>query len=253
MDDILLEAISEILEIDLNVLELLNIEIGEDFGSSSDQWHYGYYFTFPQIDNIDKEVLEEIKGYPCFANIPFGETKYFTDGQLSSTKADPFGYQADYQEELFYLNHPVSKKGVLDALSKIETQVSDNDDEIVKKSLIISAFSIIEGFKRNFVWDLVIKDNVDNIGEANKKLFTKMIFDKLANYNGRNYIYEELTGNKLKKIPMFEIRNKLAHDISSCILTDNCIMYFDKENSRKEFEINNLFIQLKQYVEQNFN
>lgn len=141
----------------------------------------------------------------------------------------------------------------METLSKIETQVSDNDDVIVKKSLIISAFSIIEGFKRNFVWDLVIKDNVDNMGEANKKLFTKMILDKLANYNGRKYIYEELTGNKLKKIPMFEIRNKLAHDISSCILIDNCIIYFDKENSRIEYEINNLFIQLKQYIEQNFN
>ncbi len=249
MYDILLEAISELLEIDLNVLELINIEIGEDVGSSSDQWHYGYYFTFPQIDNIDKEVLEEIKGYPCFANIPFGETKYFTDGQLSSTKADPFGYQADYQEELFNLNHPVTKEDVFETLAKIEVQVSSNNDEIVKKSLIISAFSIIEGFKRNFVWNLVIKDNVDNMGETNKKLFIKMILEKLTNHNGRNYIYEELTGNKLKKIPMFEIRNKLAHDISSCILIDNYITYFDKENNRKEYDINNLFVQLRQYVE----
>lgn len=110
-----------------------------------------YYFAFPQIDDIDNDVLKIIKGYPCFVKIPFGETKYFTDGQLSSTKADPFGYQADYQEELFYLNHPVTKEDVLDTLSKIETQVSGNDDELVKKSLIISAFSIIEGFKRNFI------------------------------------------------------------------------------------------------------
>lgn len=49
MDDILLEAISEILEIDLNVLELIDIEIGEDTGLSSDQWHYGIILLFHKL------------------------------------------------------------------------------------------------------------------------------------------------------------------------------------------------------------
>ena len=62
-DDLLYKAIAELLNVDVRVMELINPEIGEDIGSSSDYFHYGYYCTFPQYDELDDEVKTELSKY----------------------------------------------------------------------------------------------------------------------------------------------------------------------------------------------
>lgn len=88
--DPFLDAFSELTGLELEILELINVDYDEDSGSSGD-FHYGYYLSFPQKHDIDTEVLEQLKKDYPEADIPFGETLYYTDADFSNTKADPLG------------------------------------------------------------------------------------------------------------------------------------------------------------------
>lgn len=92
-DDLLYKAIAELLNVDVRVMELINPEIGEDIGSSSDYFHYGYYCTFPQYDELEDEVKTKLSKYIDINTFPFSEKLFFNDGDLGNTKADPFGWK----------------------------------------------------------------------------------------------------------------------------------------------------------------
>jgi len=90
-EDVMYKALAEILGVDLCIIHLIEPYIGEDTGSSKEEWHYGYYAEIPSYESLDKTVQEEIEEQIDIETFPFGQTLYFTDGELSETKANPLG------------------------------------------------------------------------------------------------------------------------------------------------------------------
>ena len=242
-------AIAELLGVDEDIIEMIAPYVDEQTGSSSDYIHYGYYCEFPNYDELDEEVIKEIENSGMKNKIPFGKTEYYSDSELGNTKADPFGWHADYEQEIYTLNHPTSKDEIINTLDSLKNKIDQYDDEILKKSLVLSAYSIIDGFVKSYIFDLIDKTNILNLSDITKDIFNETILNKLENATGRNQIYTRIKNTKLSPIPKYnQIRNILAHNICAVSIDGNNMCYEDKSNEIQRYSIDNLFRDFKDYI-----
>ena len=243
-------AVAELLDVDDEIIEVLSPIVGEDIGLSSDNIHYGYYFEFPKYDELDCDTKKEIEKYDIKHKIPFGQTIYFNDSALGNTKADPFGWKNDFEQQLFILNHPTTKSEIKDTLNYLKEKISQNDDEIIKKSLVLAAYSIIDGFVKSFIFDEIDKTHFTKINRITNDIFIETVIEKLETINGRKQIYKKLNKVELSNIPIYNpLRNILAHNFSMISIDNsNMITYEDKSHNIQQYSIDNLFKDFENFI-----
>ncbi|MGN1295715.1 MAG: hypothetical protein ACI4U5_04840 [Bacilli bacterium] len=242
-------AVAELLNVDKDIIEVISPNVGEDIGLSSDNIHYGYYFEFPKYDELDDDIKKEIEKYDIKHKIPFGQTICFDDSVLGNTKADPFGWKNDYEQELFILNQQTTKLEIRDTINNLKDKINQCDDEIIKKSLILASYSIIDGFVKSFIFDQINKYNLTEINETTMDIFNEILLNKLENTTGRKQIYKKLNKSELPNIPRYNpLRNLLAHNFSMVSINNNMITYEDKSHNIQEYSIDNLFKDFENFI-----
>ena len=122
----------------------------------------------------------------------------------------------------------------------IRKKVAENDDSLIKKSLILAAFVYTESFVRSKIISLL--PDLDTCGDViTRNILKKYFDDKLGKTAGRKELYKQYFGNsqiedelkKLSDIPHVKLRNILAHDISTSEVTGSIIRYSFIDNSRQ--------------------
>lgn len=184
--------------------------------------------------------------------------------------------QADYQNELdynldieefymseyeMYLDMNLNYFTVVDEVNNLKNLCDNSNHEIVKKSLILAAFSQVESFFKS-----VIYNNLPNFekaieNESISELIKKSLDNKLKKRNDRIEIFRAIFNlNKEFKdldTQYYTIRNGLAHDIGAVSINANCICY-EISNSIYSIDIDELFIELINFIDridkvENFN
>lgn len=184
--------------------------------------------------------------------------------------------QADYQNELdynldieefymseyeMYLDMNLNYFTVVDEVNNLKNLCDNSNHEIVKKSLILAAFSQVESFFKS-----VIYNNLPNFekaieNESISELIKKSLDNKLKKRNDRIEIFRAIFNlNKEFKdldTQYYTIRNGLAHDIDAVSINANCICY-EISNSIYSIDIDELFIELINFIDridkvENFN
>lgn len=237
-DDCKLEkALAEILGVNLDTIDILGLTIESNIGS--DDFPYGYYVEFPEKSNIDENILANIETADI-DKIPWGKTEYYTESQFSNTSVDPFGYQAEWEYEKYLQEHTPSKENIINQLDIIKEIISTTLAEIVKKSLILSSFSMAESYTKHLVWEALpisIKDN-------------KSIKKRLENTQDKIALFKEYTNKVLKYIPNFQnVRHALAHDIINPKILENQIEILDKDDNIHLYDIFQILEDLKSFIE----
>ena len=134
-------------------------------------------------------------------------------------------------------------------IKQIIKKYEENKDPLVKKSLILAAFSICESYLVDFIkleigkkdgnpkiWDVEPKSIIENNGR-------KKILDKLKKFQERKGIFKQLFENKLSfpSEQQQELRNTLAHDVTTPTLDNNIIFYTNiKSGEEKEEDVSQL-------------
>lgn len=248
-DDAMYESLAELLGIDSSIVELINPIIGEDNGSSTDKWHYGYFFEFPCFDDLDEDIQEELKEQIDVENFPFGKTVYVSDGELSGTKSDPLGWCADYEADEYYQKYVLPREKAVEELNLISEKIKCSDDEIIIKALLFSAFSITESYTRSLVWSKIPDFENSVLDEELKRILRKHLSDKLSKTQGRQEIYKQFVGEKLGDIPHNNpFRNSLAHDIGSGRVMGGEIIVKDRNDKEHTRDISLVIEDLKKYI-----
>ncbi len=248
-DDKMLEALAEKLGVDLHIVEMINPYFGEDTGSSKDEWHYGFYFEIPAYEDLDEEIQAELGDAIDIEDFPFGQSIYFTDGELSDTKADPLGWRAEYEEDQYYQKNVLPKEQVISELNEIEGKIHITTDPLIIKALIFSAFSITESFVRSMIWAKIPDINTAVSDEQLRGFLKEMLSQKLSAVKGRGEVYHKFTGRQLRSIPHTDpFRNSLAHDIGNAKVEAEKLIVTKKEPDDSSIGIDCIFRDLKKYV-----
>lgn len=183
--------------------------------------------------------------------------------------------QADYQNELdynldieefymseyeMYLDMNLNYFTVVDEVNNLKKLCDNSNHEIVKKSLILAAFSQVESFFKS-----VIYNNLPNFEEAieNEDIrnFISSKFDsELKRKDGRKNIFNKIFEEKARKEfrdlnkNYYNLRNGLAHDIGEVSISNNSICYKNEDS----IDIDELFSELINFIDsinrvENFN
>lgn len=240
-------ALSEILGVDIDIIEMLQPKIGENTGNSKDEWHYGYYFEIPDFDELDDDVLEQILG----KLLPLGEIIYLSDGELSDTQADPLGWGAEALEIDYYQKNSIPQNKVLDDLTLIEDKIRSNSDDLIKKSLIFSSFSLVESYIKTLAWGKIPSISNNILNENLRKVSGLLLNYKMSEAKGRNQVLKMFSSNGFKDLPQSikNIRNVLAHDISATELRGDLLYGKDLKGNDVSKDIFELLNDLKIYIQ----
>jgi len=152
-----------------------------------------------------------------------------------------------FDEYEYYIEHNIEYIHYISQIDEINLLVAGSHDDLIKKSLILSAFIFTESF--------ITSKIVNKIGDL-KKQNNELVKSLLENYAendlwrsaNREKIFKIIFGQTLKNIPMFEIRHSLAHDIGSANIVDNKITCIGKDNVSKTHE--NVLLLLKKAEEE---
>ncbi|EPF4342786.1 hypothetical protein [Enterococcus faecium] len=239
-------ALSEILNVDIDIIDLLQPEMFENTGSSSEEWHYGYYFEFPKFEELDEEVRKEILN----KILPFGENVYLSDGEFSDTLSDPLGWRDDILEIEYYQKNILPQEKILSELDLIRDKIMSNPDGLIKKSLIFSAFSLTESYIKSYVWGQIPSLENNILDERLQKIVYDSLSYRFSKEDDRNKILKSMQKKQLKKIPEWNIRNVLSHDIGEVDISGDILRGKDMKNKDFSENIYVLLDKLREYVQE---
>ena len=197
-------------------------------------------YHFPNLD--DDVIRDSVINLLIDSGAPIGRIFYEDAGEV------PEEYSYWNNSDQMYWNDSddlldqysiefVSYKEEIDLIRK---KVAENDDSLIKKSLILAAFVYTESFVRSKIISLL--PDLDTCGDViTRNILKKYFDDKLGKTAGRKELYKQYFGNsqiedelkKLSDIPHVKLRNILAHDISTSEVTGSIIRYSFIDNSRQ--------------------
>ncbi len=234
-------AISEILALKFgvseDVIDLLSLICEEETGNDGE--HYGWYVELPSLNSLDDTTKQEIFKV-LLSKIPFGDTEYISDYQLSETRADPLNSQSDYYEYQYYSALEFSKE-LVTQLNEIAEKIAIHlkaKEELTVKALILSAFSLTESHVREHIWNMIpkIDESVSNV--EFRGILRKHFADKLQRIDDIRRVHKQFTGKEMDDIPNREpFRNSLAHDIGAGRLDGTLLIVKNKKDEEARVDV----------------
>ncbi|MBO1087223.1 hypothetical protein [Enterococcus mundtii] len=159
-------------------------------------------------------------------------------------------YLSEY-EEFMELN--LSYFEVIDEIQKIREECNKSSADVVRKSLVIAAFSQVESFYKSLIVKRLPKfENFIN-NKYIRTIVVKNIDKQLNAKENRNKFFKELYNVKnsdFHDLPEdhHQIRNGLAHDIGSVSIIDNNLEYTTPKNERIYVGIDTIFDSILNFI-----
>ena len=172
--------------------------------------------------------------------------------------------QADYQDELnynldieefyrseyeTYLDLNLNYLEIVDEINNLKQFCEESSNEIIKKSLILAAFSQTESFFKSVIYNNLpnFEKNIEN--EGIRDIISKKFENDLKRKDDRINIFRKifvLNKKDFKDIgsEYYDLRNVLAHDIGSVSIEENNIWYKDSNI----IDINMIFTELINFI-----
>ena len=150
----------------------------------------------------------------------------------------------DYQ---YYRRYPLEFDDYNLTLEEIRTKIQDTQDELTKKSLLLSSFIVSESLLKSMIVRMTPAES--QISEFNSKLLDDTINKKLCGtVSERNQLFKSLFNRKAPDQDWTALRNSLAHDIEESRLENDEITYTNMKTGAKDTKsIENIFIKLKMF------
>ncbi|MCH5002081.1 hypothetical protein JI510_01615 [Listeria monocytogenes] len=146
----------------------------------------------------------------------------------------------EYEYE-YYKNYPVKFITYEETINDIQLKIKDTNDELTKKSLILSSLIISESLLKSVIVEKIPTET--GISEFSQNILSSEIDKQLrGNVESKNGLFKRLYKQKAPKQPWTHLRNALAHDIESSSVNDKEIVYTNlKEEKEESYLIDKLF------------
>ncbi|MBF2528412.1 hypothetical protein IA627_09205 [Listeria seeligeri] len=218
------------------------------------------------LDNLVQLPILRQGNYTSEISIQFPERNDPNSNSIISEIFDSYGVPSDveYEFELpdnlqywhsmledseyeYYKNYPVKFITYKETIHDIQLKVNTTNDELTKKSLILSALIISESLLKSTIVEKIPKEN--GISEFSQNILDSEIDRQLrGNVEIRNNLFKKLYKQKTPKQPWTHLRNSLAHDIESSGINNQEVMYINlKEEEEESYSIDKLFEELMNF------
>ncbi len=240
------EELLEYFDINLPWDEILTLKDYIDFASQDVFLKNNLFQKYLEDDLLIENADSLSKGVP----IKFIERNNAVSDELISGIFDYYGVPSgtEYEYELpeylrywqdfdfdyaDYRKYPVKVEKYEETIGYIFQNISSVEDELIKKSLILSSLIITESMFKSVIVDKIPQENM--ISKFAQEILDLEISKTLrGNIENLNKLFNRLYGVKAPEQKWISLRNSLAHDIEESSIVNGEIVYLNLKRDEKE-------------------
>lgn len=224
----------------LNFIKSASIVLNDQDVENQD---FIFRIKIPELSHVKEKICDLLRKY----GVPEG-TEYENGGMNDYPNSFKYFYTED-DEYLFYKEFGIEHNKYRIEILKILDMINNQSNELVKKSLLLTAFIYTESYVKSIIVNKIPDKDSLIINKQFKNIIGSYITKNLQKTSGRQELFKKFCLEKLPKIPNIELRNILAHDIDAAKLEEDIISFSDKsENMKtKNISINEIFKELQDF------
>lgn len=119
-------------------------------------------------------------------------------------------------------------------IDKIKSKILNEEDELVKKSLMLTIFVLSESYVSSLIVSNLPERDENLIDKAYEKIIQQYISKNIRTRNGRKELVKNFYNTDLPAIPHTKLRDTLAHEINKVDLKNNRFKYDNSRGNRNE-------------------
>ena len=143
----------------------------------------------------------------------------------------------DYQ---YFLNSSFSLENHRDMLEEIKDKIYKTDDELIKKSLLLTTMIFSEILLKSLISKKL--PDTEEIDSINKKILNKAINKKLrGSIDDLRGFFKEVYGKTAPTLKWTLLRNSLTHEFNNCTIQGKTVSYKNQLDQIENYNLEVLF------------
>ncbi|MCT1385885.1 hypothetical protein M4D54_09665 [Brachybacterium sp. p3-SID1565] len=206
-----------------------------------------FLLTFPTLDARSEETLELVDHL-----LPTALYEHDLPSSHQYWQPDPEDLNGDPDDELFdlYRLRPVSLGTLIDELEALRAMFETTQEPTVQKAILLACFSLVESFTRQRA---LLNAPRFPASPQVEQLVLDLLRREVQDDGRRNRVVKALEPEKTweTKIPEWQLRNALAHDIGAVLIGGGEVSYEDASRTVQTRATDKLFHDLIGYANSN--
>lgn len=179
----------------------------------------------PTVDRLKNSITELFENY----RIPQGLHYEYDEGMPESSKYRPL----EMDEDLYFIKE-INFNEYKNEIDKIKSKILNEEDELVKKSLMLTIFVLSESYVSSLIVSNLPERDENLIDKAYEKIIQQYISENIRTRNGRRKLVKKFYNTDIPAIPHTKLRDALAHEINKVDLKNNRFKYDNSRGNRNE-------------------
>lgn len=184
-----------------------------------------YEVQIPTVDRLKSSITELFEKY----GIPQGLHYEYDEGMPESSKYWPL----EMDEDLYFIKQ-INFNEYKNEIDKIKSKILNEDDELVKKSLMLTIFVLSESYVSSLIVSNLPERDENLIDKAYEKIIQQYISENIRTRKGRKELVKKFYNTDIPAMPHTKLRDALAHEIDKVDLKNNRFKYDNSRGNRNE-------------------
>lgn len=184
-----------------------------------------YEVQIPTVDRLKSSITELFEKY----GIPQGLHYEYDEGMPESSKYWPL----EMDEDLYFIKQ-INFNEYKNEIDKIKSKILNEDDELVKKSLMLTIFVLSESYVSSLIVSNLPERDENLIDKAYEKIIQQYISENIRTRKGRKELVKKIYNTDIPAMPHTKLRDALAHEIDKVDLKNNRFKYDNSRGNRNE-------------------
>lgn len=184
-----------------------------------------YEVQIPTVDRLKSSITELFEKY----GIPQGLHYEYDEGMPESSKYWPL----EMDEDLYFIKQ-INFNEYKNEIDKIKSKILNEEDELVKKSLMLTIFVLSESYVSSLIVSNLPERDENLIDKAYEKIIQQYISENIRTRKGRKELVKKFYNTDIPAMPHTKLRDDLAHEINKVDLKNSRFKYDNSRGNRNE-------------------
>lgn len=184
-----------------------------------------YEVQIPTVARLKSSITELFEKY----GIPQDLHYEYDEGMPESSKYWPL----EMDEDLYFIKQ-INFNEYKNEIDKIKSKILNEEDELVKKSLMLTIFVLSESYVSSLIVSNLPERDENLIDKAYEKIIQQYISENIRTRKGRKELVKKFYNTDIPAMPHTKLRDALAHEINKVDLKNSRFKYDNSRGNRNE-------------------